>query len=1058
MKTKLLFITSLLIATCFQLNAQTITWDGGASTTTWSDAANWTGDVVPGTGDDVDLNGATVVLTGNTQVQRIYAGGSSNFTINSGVTLTVTGFAGGDDGLEIQGSATVTNNGTINISNITGAAADGLYVKGAFTNASTGTVAIDGTGEYNIYIQGGTFTNEGNITLTNFGNSNSDRDGIAVDDNSGTPGTFHNNAGSITITMTGGDDGIYVNDGSTFNNTALITIGGLAGDNGMRVDDAGTFNNNLGATLTINATPDDQILLDSTGLFNNLGTVSLSNSVDVGFFVTDESVFTNGATGVLNISGAGDNSLYIDGNTTSSSPYLTPNPIVNNSGTITITGNATFDGLRLNDDATLNNNSGGTITLNNSGDEGIQIDPGCTITNSGTIDIITPVDHGMECFGTFNNLNGGVFKATNCPDDGIRLQNDGVFNNDGAVNIDGSGGEDIETETVASWVNTANATFNPGSSPGDIEIRDDFDLGAATVTFEINGTTAVTEYDQIIASTSSNTFTVGSSTKINLVWGFTPSIGDKFDVIDASGTLSGSIDIANVTSTHKVTVTVVGNDLEVEVTNISSTWTGNNGNTWNDALNWSDGIPISTTNVTIPSGLTNYPTASGAVTTNGITMASGASFIANSSVTGDITYNLSIPDTNWHLVSSPVNGETYDDAWVTANSIASGSVSSSNRGIAEYQNGTPDGTTGPWTYMQGGAAAETFDSGTGYSMKATGATTYGFTGTYPTLPNQPAITQDVNNWNLVGNPAPAYIDVAAYITANTANLGGAFQALYVYSSGTGYTGLTSGYIHPGQAFFVSSNVASGSLSTTSAMLSHQTGVTFHKENKKSIELSISDGNSSQKTSITYENKGSLGLDIGKDIGKFNGVNIPLSIYTNLLENNENIAFEKQVLPDADYNNMIVPVGVIAESGKEITFSAISLNLPEGINVMLEDRMNNIFTNLNQENYKITLSEALNGNGRFFLHTSSKSALSVVDNVGLDNIVIYKSNATTLRISGLQQGTTNVKMFNILGKQVMTTSFDVSGIKDISLPRLTSGVYIVQLETEKGNLNKKIILE
>ena len=162
-------------------------------------------------------------------------------------------------------------------------------------------------------------------------------------------------------------------------------------------------------------------------------------------------------------------------------------------------------------------------------------------------------------------MNGGVFNATNSSDDGIRLQNDGVFNNDGAIGIDGSGSEDIETETVASFINTANSTFAPGSSIGDLEIRDDFDLGAATVTFEINGTTAATDYDQIKASTSSNTFTIGPSTKINLVWGYTPSVGDKFDIIDASGTLSGAIDMLNVTSSHNVTVTVVDNDLEVEV-------------------------------------------------------------------------------------------------------------------------------------------------------------------------------------------------------------------------------------------------------------------------------------------------------------------------------------------------------------------------------------------------------------------------------------------------------------------------------------------------------------
>lgn len=42
--------------------------------------------------------------------------------------------------------------------------------------------------------------------------------------------------------------------------------------------------------------------------------------------------------------------------------------------------------------------------------------------------------------------------------------------------------------------------------------------------------------------------------------------------------------------------------------------------------------------------------------------------------------------------------------------------------------------------------------------------------------------------------------------------------------------------------------------------------------------------------------------------------------------------------------------------------------------------------------------------------------------------------------------------------MMTTSFEANGMKDISLQKVASGVYIVQLETENGTLNKKIILE
>ena len=46
----------------------------------------------------------------------------------------------------------------------------------------------------------------------------------------------------------------------------------------------------------------------------------------------------------------------------------------------------------------------------------------------------------------------------------------------------------------------------------------------------------------------------------------------------------------------------------------------------------------------------------------------------------------------------------------------------------------------------------------------------------------------------------------------------------------------------------------------------------------------------------------------------------------------------------------------------------------------------------------------------------------------------------------------------LGRQVLNAAFESNGTKEISLPRLAKGVYIVQLETAEGKLNKKIILE
>ena len=138
---------------------------------------------------------------------------------------------------------------------------------------------------------------------------------------------------------------------------------------------------------------------------------------------------------------------------------------------------------------------------------------------------------------------------------------------------------------------------------------------------------------------------------------------------------------------------------------------------------------------------------------------------------------------------------------------------------------------------------------------------------------------------------------------------------------------------------------------------------------------------------------------------------------------------------------------------------LSIGQPfSGLKVFLEDRTTNTFTRLDELNssYKVTFNEAVNGIGRFYLHTKS-SALST-DAISLENVSIYKTNKSTLRIVGVSQGKSTFKLFNTLGKQVMNSTFNSNGVSEISLPKLATGVYIIQLENGAGKLNKKIVLE
>jgi hypothetical protein len=506
---------------------------------------------------------------------------------------------------------------------------------------------------------------------------------------------------------------------------------------------------------------------------------------------------------------------------------------------------------------------------------------------------------------------------------------------------------------------------------------------------------------------------------------------------------------------------------QINLTKMTS-WTGDVDTDWSKKANWDVDVPNSSSIVTVPASKTVIVSTTTGASVNDLTIdgtsslsvnAEGSLLVAGTS-TGNITYNVNVADTNWHLISSPVIGAQYDNTWVTNNDIASGSVSVSNKGISTYSNGVVEPVTSRWSYFQGGTA-ETFGTGVGYALKkGTAGGTYSFTGTIASSVT-PTITQDDNNWNLIGNTYPSYMDIAAFIASNglpgTDKLSDTFQSVYVWNATTSlYEMFTTGYLQPGQAFFVNSKVSSGTVSITTAMQSHQTTTPFYKTSTPTLNLSVSNGSSTKKTQINYFNDKTNGLDPGFDIGMFNGVASDLSIYTHLIENNESIALGRQALAISEMESQIIPIGLKAEAGKEITFSIEALNLPNGIQVYLEDREANTFRSLTGGDLKIILNEDVNGTGKYYLQLSS-NALSLDKDV-LESVSVYTTSNSNLRIVGLPIVNTSVKLYNLIGKEVYSTSFKSNNIQNISLSKLSKGLYIVQIQSERSVLNKKIILE
>jgi hypothetical protein len=504
-------------------------------------------------------------------------------------------------------------------------------------------------------------------------------------------------------------------------------------------------------------------------------------------------------------------------------------------------------------------------------------------------------------------------------------------------------------------------------------------------------------------------------------------------------------------------------------------WDGSSSTNWSNALNWATGsVPISSDNVYISSGLINYPTVTSVVTVNYLTIASGATLKATNTFTANVTYNRTLTNgSQWYYMSSPVAVETYNDAWATANSVTSGQ--NNNKGLSWYDNtsydtdtGAGDTETGYWRYLQSDDSNNgLFNVGQGYGVITSSSTTVTFIGTGINTSSQTSpITTGISNFNLVGNPFTSFLNLGDFYVDNPKTTVLAETEAYFWN-GSSYDTKTSGLhstyeIAPGQGFFIEAAVDTNltfDISDTNHLADTAEGAdTFQKSSRPEIHLFLSDGATSRYSNFYYIDGTTTGFDSGYDGKLFGGVTQSFALYSHLVSSSEGKYFQLQSLPKDNYENMVIPIGINADAGKEITFSTETLNLPTGLKVYLEDRETNTFNRLDGANkYTITLTETSNGIGRFYLHTA-QNTLNLNTNLILEKISIYKTDHTTLRIVGLSQGKTTIKLFNMLGKQLLNSSFTTNGVQDISLPQLSTGIYLIQLESEKGTLNKKIILE
>ena len=460
-----------------------------------------------------------------------------------------------------------------------------------------------------------------------------------------------------------------------------------------------------------------------------------------------------------------------------------------------------------------------------------------------------------------------------------------------------------------------------------------------------------------------------------------------------------------------------------------------------------------------------------------------SSLIIGGSVTGNITYNRyvnSVGTNEWDLIGAPVSGQSIN-SFVTANTSTL-ATNGATKAIGYYNN-----TDNTWTNYTTSTivGAGNFPLGKGFQMatNANGTGILSFTGA-PTATNQTwtIIDNDAANsgagtrWNLVANPFPSYIYGNAnadsshnFLTVNSDKLNDSYEAIYGYDAdGSGYTvyNNTSAALRlaPGQAFMVASdNAENDTISFTTAMRTTTGGddLIVGRDPIDSFELVLKlyEGDSEIDHTKFYFGDGlSLNLDPGYDAGHFNQ---GASLMSRLVEEDEGVGLVINAMGLESVNDVVAPLELNIEAGNNFRISIGTFNIDTAINVYLEDNVQETMTLLNDQDFELTAENELSGVGRFFIHLT-ETLLSIDDKIETNYLNVFKADVNNfITVEGLanQSNGTKLRLYTIRGKEVTFTTLNNTNNKQtISTQGLSTGIYIVKLESGNILLTKKLFIK
>jgi hypothetical protein len=475
--------------------------------------------------------------------------------------------------------------------------------------------------------------------------------------------------------------------------------------------------------------------------------------------------------------------------------------------------------------------------------------------------------------------------------------------------------------------------------------------------------------------------------------------------------------------------------------------------------------------LTVSGTLTNSAGITGLVIQSDVT---GTGSLINSTIGVYATAKRWMTGDIWHLISPTATGQTAL-AFIgdSGNGIASNAT---NYGLSPYLEGNNE-----WDYFKVAGIVGNLDTpGKGYQvLRATGAGTgtgnavyngiVSFKGVLGADDQTILIAKSSFGWNLIGNPYPCALDVKLFLenAGNSTAIDPSYRAIYVAditnTSTYGYSPINyvtepelTFKLASGEGFFVKSKNLTGTINFTTNMKNHISDAFKSAVIQNGFNLVAKSGGNKMSTSVKYIPQMTAGLDPGWDAGLFyTGDETSFSLFTALVEDN-GVDFTIQCLPDYDYENLVVPVGITAQKGATVEFSLADVTIPVGYKVFLEDRVNQKFTRIDEKdsNYSVKLTADTKGTGRFFLHTKQEIT-GIKDALVNDYVVIPIPQHRIIRVSGLVNLPAKATVYDVNGRTITIKTLTSVNENEIQLNGVSNGIYLLKIKSGTGTTQHKI---